>query len=343
MRRPLFLTLISGLALTLALTAPATAILPGEVLVMPAFATPSDTVVVELLPTVENPCVAWSFAGQVGMALSIVGSRSETGCPPPQQSLTIGALAPGRYHLIAQVPGDASPLFSEVFFDVAPHPDSSVDPSELVISPVQPTTLDAPNIVASLLALTCRFPPVLAAPPVVDGDRIVIPVTQNAPPIPVPCGFLGTWGASIHLPPLTAGLKTLELQLNGQPYLEKTFAVVAPSDHLELGQRFAVDITWIDAAGVQHTAMPIALSDDSGYFWFFARDNVEVTVKMLDGRALNGWFWFFAASMTDLPYRIEVIENGSCPGAPAEPPCPVRFYDSPPGNRNFIDTRSFTG
>jgi len=341
MRCPTRLALVPAAALAIALAAPAVAILPGEILVMPAFATPDDTLVVQLLPTAENPCVTWKFDGRVGTTLTISGTRSELGCPRPDQSLNLGALAPGRYRLIAQVPGDASPLFAQVFFDVASNPDASVDPSELVIAPAQPTTLDAPNIVASLLALTCRFPPVFAAPPVVDGDRIVIAATQDTFPIPVPCSFLGTWGAGFRLPPLTAGLKTLELRLNDQLYLERRFTVVAPPDHLALGGRFAASLTWTDRAGAEHLATSVALSDRSGYFWFFARDNVEVTVKLLDGTAVNGSLWFFAASMTDVPFRIDVSWCLGPPGSGA--PCMLRSYLSPGGNRNFIDTRAFAG
>lgn len=53
----------------------------------------------------------------------------------------------------------------------------------------------------------------------------------------------------------------------------------------------------------QGSARP--LTDESGAFWFFDPVNIEVTIKVLDGRPINGHFWVFIA------------------------------------NRNFIDTRAF--
>ena len=48
------------------------------------------------------------------------------------------------------------------------------------------------------------------------------------------------------------------------------------------GGRFRVGATWRTFAGDQGPAMPVALTDESGYFWFFAPDNVELVVKVLD-------------------------------------------------------------
>ena len=54
--------------------------------------------------------------------------------------------------------------------------------------------------------------------------------------------------------------------------------------------------------GVQQT-------DQSGFFWFFDEGNVEVTLKVLDGRSLNGYFWVFSSDMTDVNYRLEVLDT----------------------------------
>ncbi|HEX6862270.1 MAG TPA: hypothetical protein VF414_05610, partial [Thermoanaerobaculia bacterium] len=50
----------------------------------------------------------------------------------------------------------------------------------------------------------------------------------------------------------------------------------------------------------------VPLTRESGYFWFFDPDNIELTVKILDGRAVNGKYWVFIASMTDVAYMVEV-------------------------------------
>jgi hypothetical protein len=70
---------------------------------------------------------------------------------------------------------------------------------------------------------------------------------------------------------------------------------------------FAVDVAWRDPrTGDTGVGQAVALSGDSGYFWFFAADNVELVVKVLDGRAVNGRFWVFYASLTDVEYTITV-------------------------------------
>jgi len=48
---------------------------------------------------------------------------------------------------------------------------------------------------------------------------------------------------------------------------------------------------------------------DSGYFWFFENTNVELMVKMLDGRAVNSHYWFFYGAMTDVAYTLTVTDT----------------------------------
>ncbi len=50
------------------------------------------------------------------------------------------------------------------------------------------------------------------------------------------------------------------------------------------------------------------LNANSGYFWFFNADNVEVVVKVLDGCNVNGHHWVFAAGLTDVATSLEVTE-----------------------------------
>jgi Concanavalin A-like lectin/glucanases superfamily len=49
-------------------------------------------------------------------------------------------------------------------------------------------------------------------------------------------------------------------------------------------------------------------SDSSGIFWFFAADNWEVTVKMVDGCPVNNFNWTFLTSDTSLFYRTTVTD-----------------------------------
>lgn len=78
-----------------------------------------------------------------------------------------------------------------------------------------------------------------------------------------------------------------------------------------LGDRFDVTVTWFD--GYKSGAgRPIPISDEALSFWFFSPDNVELIVKVLDGRAINGHFWVFFNGLTtvDVEVRVEDRETG---------------------------------
>lgn len=89
-----------------------------------------------------------------------------------------------------------------------------------------------------------------------------------------------------------------------------------------LDGRFRVEVAWKTRDGVAGTGQARPATRETGYFWFFGEDNVELLVKMLDGRAINGHYWFFAAGLTDVEYRITVTDTTT--GA-------ARVYDSAAG------------
>ena len=75
------------------------------------------------------------------------------------------------------------------------------------------------------------------------------------------------------------------------------------------GNRFQVTASWTDPSSAdQHAATPVALTGDSGYFWFFEPANIELTVKALDACSVNGHEWIFAAGMTNLAVDIQVTD-----------------------------------
>lgn len=88
------------------------------------------------------------------------------------------------------------------------------------------------------------------------------------------------------------------------------------------GGRFEVRVDWTDPrTGEKGTGRMQALSEDTATAWFFRQDNVELLVKVLDGRPLNGHFWVFYASLTDLQYTLRVLDRVSGD---------ERSYDKPP-------------
>ena len=77
------------------------------------------------------------------------------------------------------------------------------------------------------------------------------------------------------------------------------------------GGRFRVEVAWKDFQGGAGpgSVVPGAHTDDSGLFWFFAPDNWELLVKVLDGCAVNGHHWVFAAATTTVEYVLTVTDT----------------------------------
>lgn len=80
-----------------------------------------------------------------------------------------------------------------------------------------------------------------------------------------------------------------------------------------LAGRFAARVGWRNASGDTGTAraVPDAASADSGVLWFFAAENWEMLVKIVDGCAANGHFWVFAVTTTDVEYTLQVTDTES--------------------------------
>lgn len=103
-------------------------------------------------------------------------------------------------------------------------------------------------------------------------------------------------------------------------------AAMAPLRHVE---RFNSQFEYQGGFG-----KPVALTPDSGYFWFFDQTNIEVTVKVLDACAINDRFWVYAAAMTDLEGTLTVTDTVTGE---------KRVYYNPPGPfMPITDTDAFT-
>ena len=76
------------------------------------------------------------------------------------------------------------------------------------------------------------------------------------------------------------------------------------------GGRFAIEARWRDFDGNQGNGMAVPLSGgDTGYFWFFNQDNVEVVFKVLDGRPVNNKFWVFYGALSSVEYTLTVTDT----------------------------------
>ena len=72
------------------------------------------------------------------------------------------------------------------------------------------------------------------------------------------------------------------------------------------GGRFVARATWRTFDGSSGVGRAAALSDRSGYFWFFHPSNAELTVKVLNGCRVNGHFWVFVAAASNVEYEVEI-------------------------------------
>ena len=75
--------------------------------------------------------------------------------------------------------------------------------------------------------------------------------------------------------------------------------------------RFAIEAAWKTSDGSGGVGHPVPLVADSGYFWFFEPNNLEIAVKTLNGCGINGHYWLFAGGLTDVEVTLTVTDNVS--------------------------------
>jgi photosystem II stability/assembly factor-like uncharacterized protein len=107
----------------------------------------------------------------------------------------------------------------------------------------------------------------------------------------------------------------------------------AGSQALCLEGRFKVETAFRAPAQATTAASPTPLTLNAGAFWFFSSDNLELVVKVLDGRSINGRFWVFYGSLTNVEFTLTVTDRQT--GA-------VKTYFNPQGQLvSVADTSAF--
>jgi len=92
-------------------------------------------------------------------------------------------------------------------------------------------------------------------------------------------------------------------------------------------------VAWKDFQGNVGVGHAQQVTKNSGQFWFFDPDNVELMVKVLDGRATNGRFWVFYGALSNVEYTITVTDTETGVG---------KTYQNPSGRfASFGDTNAF--
>jgi subtilisin-like proprotein convertase family protein len=104
--------------------------------------------------------------------------------------------------------------------------------------------------------------------------------------------------------------------------------VAGPSALCLNSGRFKVQVAWqVPSQGTSGAGTAVPLTTDTGYFWFFSSNNVELVIKVVDGRAVNGKFWVFYGALSNVQYTITVTD--SLTGD-------VRTYVNPDGNQASV-------
>jgi len=76
-----------------------------------------------------------------------------------------------------------------------------------------------------------------------------------------------------------------------------------------LGDRFRVTADFLTRDGEAGQGQGGELTSDTGFFYFFSPNNVEVVVKVLNGCDINNRFWVFAGGLTDVEVVLTVEDT----------------------------------
>lgn len=270
----------------------------------------------------ESNCAIGTAFGQVDFVLGtgdVLRVLLEEACivdPPSFQpfevSVTFEELQPAEYTIqVTQAP-DEAPVLAEGEVTVHPVADLEID------LPAMPPTDAAPFVITvSGVTSGCTGP----EPAEVEGNVITLFFSDECPILPP---GTGVQSFEYEVGPLPAGdyeIRVFRLQPFGPPALAKATVHVfdaegclPENDVLCLNQdRFAVRVQWADFQGNEGVGQTIPLLDDTGLFWFFQPDNVELTIKVIDACEPFGQFWVFVASGSTVEYEIRVTDTGSDP------------------------------
>jgi hypothetical protein len=162
----------------------------------------------------------------------------------------------------------------------------------------------------------------LLNPPEVQGNVITATFDDNCPVLPIPGAHI--FEEEYMVGPLPAGeyeVRFFEYAQEPRPRLHRQTLIVydadecVPSDTVLCLQdgRFRVEVDWKDFqnnTGPGH-AIPLAGRDDSGLFWYFSKENIELTVKILNACDVvgdGGSWWVFLSSGSTVEYAVTVTD-----------------------------------
>lgn len=167
----------------------------------------------------------------------------------------------------------------------------------------------APNTRLTLTLKANNFAPLLA---VFDDAATTTLGSSNAP-------FAGT--ANLTLDITTGGFYVIavgpiEVADTGTYTLTVSCSTIptggtcTPSDTVMClnADRFAVSVTWKDFSNNTGVGHAVKLTPDSGYFWFFGSNNVELMLKVL-GPVDGTKYWVFYGALSTVEYTVTVRDT----------------------------------
>ncbi|MEM6795068.1 MAG: hypothetical protein AAF725_13910 [Acidobacteriota bacterium] len=99
--------------------------------------------------------------------------------------------------------------------------------------------------------------------------------------------------------------------------------------------RYTAEVRFRDFAGLEGDGRVVpGASDNTSLFWFFAADNWELMVKVLDGCENNGMNWVFLSATTNVEFTVTVTDQVTGES---------RTYENPLGQEamTVLDTEAF--
>jgi len=110
--------------------------------------------------------------------------------------------------------------------------------------------------------------------------------------------------------PAGADLVVMDDFIYGEPQNASAGCATDATSLCLLGGRFKVQGTFrLPGNPAQLTAQATGITTDTGAFWFLSANNLELMVKVLDGRGFNNKIWVFIGSASGLEYTITVTDT----------------------------------
>jgi len=126
--------------------------------------------------------------------------------------------------------------------------------------------------------------------------------------VTTPPPVLFPFAQTVIVGPLPAGTYDVGSGLFTAQFVVSDFHPVPINSLFLAHQRFGATVAW-HTASAQGIGLPEALTDNSGYFWFFDPSNPELLVKVLDGTPVNGHFWVFLGGLSDVAYTVTITDR----------------------------------